>query len=136
MGGLYFHGDGVDQVSARAGAGTGPWTFSRVQRLPQGRIPAAMLDGWKVRKLFVHQMVQASGIPGSGQCSSAQDLPKAVEKYKEAANGGLLLAKFNLAGCYFHGNGAEKDQEKAVRLWSEAAKEGTPFRQGARSCPE
>jgi TPR repeat protein len=55
----------------------------------------------------------------SGQCL-AQDLEKGFEWCKKSALQGSSHAMYNLAVCYEHGNGTEKNPQEAIQLYMEA----------------
>ncbi len=52
-----------------------------------------------------------------------KDLPKAVELYAKAAEGGHVLAVYRLANCYELGRGTECDEKKAEELYRKAAEQ-------------
>ena len=56
--------------------------------------------------------------------ASRQDLGWAVEQYAEAATQGFAAAEFNLGLCYMYGKGVEPDVDRAMDLFSKAAKQG------------
>jgi len=47
-----------------------------------------------------------------------------LQMLQQSANEGDAEAQYELADCYFHGNGVEKDEEKAFQLYEDAAKQG------------
>lgn len=53
-----------------------------------------------------------------------KDYDKAFPLFKEAAEYGMLPAKFNLALCYVYGQGTAQDKEKALNLFRQTAAAG------------
>lgn len=53
-----------------------------------------------------------------------QDYAKAAKWYQKAAEQGIELARYNLAGCYEGGRGVEKDSTKALQWYKKAAASG------------
>lgn len=60
----------------------------------------------------------------NGENGAKQDEKKAVDWYRKAVEAGKTSAMNNLAVCYEHGVGVEKNMEKAVALYREAAEYG------------
>jgi TPR repeat protein len=63
----------------------------------------------------------ASGLVVSDK---ANDLTKAFQAYRRAAEGGDPKAQFKLGGCYFRGEGVTKDAAEAVKWWRKAVQGG------------
>lgn len=55
----------------------------------------------------------------SGENGVEQDLEKAVYWYQEGAKKGDARAIYGLGACYYFGDGVEKDEEKAYKLFIE-----------------
>jgi TPR repeat protein len=53
-----------------------------------------------------------------------KDMNRYFQSVRHAANSGLLPSKFQLAVCYLHGAGVERDLAKAMEIMREAANEG------------
>jgi TPR repeat protein len=53
-----------------------------------------------------------------------KDMNRYFQSVRHAANNGLLPSKFQLAVCYLHGAGVERDPAKAMEIMREAANEG------------
>ena len=53
-----------------------------------------------------------------------KDYKIAVEWYKKGIERGYNRAYYNLAKCYYNGNGVEKDKNKAYELYRKAAELG------------
>ena len=53
-----------------------------------------------------------------------QDMPRAVELYREAAERGYVPAQCNLGFCYYRGIGVEEDDAQAAQWFARAAEEG------------
>ncbi|EXX63134.1 uncharacterized protein OCT59_023770 [Rhizophagus irregularis] len=54
------------------------------------------------------------------------DKNKAFELYKDAANLGNNIAKYNLGICYVYGSGVDKDYNKAIELFEKLTEEEYP----------
>ena len=64
----------------------------------------------------------ADAMNGAG--TTAPDIKKSMEWFQKAADAGCTSGLCNLGDLYFSGYGVEKDEKRAVRLYSEAAKKG------------
>ncbi|MEI8248149.1 MAG: hypothetical protein WCI51_20100 [Lentisphaerota bacterium] len=53
-----------------------------------------------------------------------QNMEKAVEYYRKAADHGYARAQYKLGICYANGEGVKKDMEAAARWWRRAAAQG------------
>ena len=53
-----------------------------------------------------------------------QDYEKAMEWFRRAAEQGNAAAHYNLACCYYNGQGVQKDHGKAVEWLQKAARQG------------
>ena len=53
-----------------------------------------------------------------------QDIKKAVELFRKAADQGHAMAQYNLGHCYRTGEGVEKDIKKAAEWYRKAADQG------------
>ena len=53
-----------------------------------------------------------------------RDESKAVEWYKRSAEQGYDWGQYNLAYCYYYGNGVKQDKEKAVAWYRKSAEQG------------
>ena len=60
---------------------------------------------------------------GCDHDNPVSNLPKAVELYSKAAEGGHVLAMYRLANCYELGRGTERDEKKAEELYRKAAEQ-------------
>lgn len=58
------------------------------------------------------------------KCAQNNQLKKAADLYKQAANKGYAPAQNNLGLCYAYGNGVERNAAEAVRWFRKAAKKG------------
>ena len=64
----------------------------------------------------------ADAMNGAG--TTAPDIKTSMEWFQKAADAGCTSGLCNLGDLYFSGYGVEKDEKRAVRLYSEAAKKG------------
>ena len=53
-----------------------------------------------------------------------KDLREAVKWYRKSAEQGCAEAQYNLALCYYKGEGVEKDLREAVKWWRKSAEQG------------
>ena len=51
-------------------------------------------------------------------------MEKAAYWFRKAARQGLDVAQFNLANCYYHGNGVKKDRDLAFYWYNKAYEQG------------
>ena len=56
----------------------------------------------------------------------AEDIQKATEYYRQAAENGNVTAMCNLGYCYYTGIGVEEDDDEAVKWFQKAADRGQP----------
>ena len=54
-----------------------------------------------------------------------QDLEQAVDWFRKSAEQGFSAGQFSLGLCLYEGIGVEKDTSAGVRLWKEAAEQGS-----------
>ena len=59
-----------------------------------------------------------------GRDGAPKDEEKAFYWFKKAAEGDHISAQYSLGLCYIKGVGTEKDEEKAVELFTGAAEQG------------
>ena len=67
----------------------------------------------------------------SGRAGVAQDIPRAIDLYRQAAKANVPEAIFRLGTCYSNGIGVDKDAEQAFDLFFQAARQDYPLAQYA-----
>ncbi|EJK65106.1 hypothetical protein THAOC_14086 [Thalassiosira oceanica] len=59
-----------------------------------------------------------------GALGFANDIPRAIELWTEAAELGSLEAHYQLGDTYYNGDGVDEDKPMGIRHWQEAAMKG------------